>query len=179
MRCKCTVQPKFSYLVQRSTVRHDLDFSFSEKATGTLPVSNSSDSLMCPKNASVYNNSKSLHPSTTLTILESATGSENDILQKMSLTEDRGPSPAPIDEPGRFARIWNKKTVPLYLLILFPVICMRSVTFFTKFNCLGKSQLIQIAISNFSYNSNESINWIQQLNSWLTTLAIFITYIFE
>jgi len=108
-----------------------------QKATGTLPVSNSSDSLMCPKNASVYNNSKSLHPSTTLTILESATGSENDILQKMSLTEDRGPSPAPIDEPGRFARIWNKKTVPLYLLILFPVICMRSVTFFTKFNCLG------------------------------------------
>ena len=139
-----------SYLVQRSAVRHDLDFSFSEKATGTLPVSNSSDSLMCPKNASVYNNSKSLHPSTTLTILESATGSENDILQKMSLTEDRGPSPAPIDEPGRFARIWNKKTVPLYLLILFPVICMRSVTFFTKFNCLGKSQL--------SNNSRRDIN---------------------
>ena len=127
---------------------------------------------MCPKNASVYNNSKSLHPSTTLTILESATGSENDILQKMSLTEDSGPSPAPIDEPGRFARIWNKKTVPLYLLILFPVICMRSVTFFTKFNCLGKSQLIQVAILNLSI---KFMVWLQDLSLWRSFWPWFVT----
>ena len=40
--------------------------------------------------------------------------------------------------PPMFESIWNKRTVPFFLLFLFPIISMRSVTFFTKFNVIGK-----------------------------------------
>ena len=43
------------------------------------------------------------------------------------------------DLPPMFEQLWNKKTVPFFLLFLFPVISMRSVVFFTKFNVIGKS----------------------------------------
>ena len=42
------------------------------------------------------------------------------------------------DLPPMFEQIWNKNTVPFFLLFLFPLISLRSVTFFTKFNCVGK-----------------------------------------
>ena len=41
------------------------------------------------------------------------------------------------DLPPMFEELWNKKTVPFFLLFLFPVISMRSVVFFTKFNVIG------------------------------------------
>ena len=44
------------------------------------------------------------------------------------------------DLPPMFEQIWNKNTVPFFLLILFPLISLRSVTFFTKFNSIGKCQ---------------------------------------
>ena len=42
------------------------------------------------------------------------------------------------DLPPMFEQLWNKKTVPFFLLFLFPVISMRSVVFFTKFNVIGQ-----------------------------------------
>ena len=39
--------------------------------------------------------------------------------------------------PPIFATVWNKRTVPFFLLFIFPIISMRSVTFFTKFNVIG------------------------------------------
>ena len=42
------------------------------------------------------------------------------------------------DLPPMFEQFWNKSTVPFFLLFLFPIISMRSVTFFTKFNVIGE-----------------------------------------
>ena len=43
---------------------------------------------------------------------------------------------------SEFDKIWGQySTVPLFLiLILFPLVNLKSATFFTKFNALGKSQ---------------------------------------
>ena len=42
------------------------------------------------------------------------------------------------DLPPMFQQIWNKNTVPIFLLVIFPLISLRSVNFFTKINCIGK-----------------------------------------
>jgi len=44
-----------------------------------------------------------------------------------------------IASESTFDAIWNLNlTVPLYLaVLLFPLICFKSATFFTKFNALG------------------------------------------
>ena len=46
---------------------------------------------------------------------------------------------------SEFDKIWGQySTVPLFLiLILFPLVNLKSATFFTKFNALGKSQAVQ------------------------------------
>ena len=41
------------------------------------------------------------------------------------------------DLPPMFEFFWNKRTVPLFLLILFPIVSLRSVTIFTKINAIG------------------------------------------
>lgn len=44
-----------------------------------------------------------------------------------------------------FHRYWNLKTVPIYLaLMIGPLLCFKSPTFFTKFNSLGKIILIYL-----------------------------------
>ena len=47
---------------------------------------------------------------------------------------------------SEFDKIWGQfSTVPLFLiLILFPLVNLKSATFFTKFNALGKSQPVYI-----------------------------------
>ena len=44
------------------------------------------------------------------------------------------------DDSGSFDKIWDQySTVPLFLIIImFPLINLKSATFFTKFNALGK-----------------------------------------
>ena len=48
------------------------------------------------------------------------------------------------DDDSSFDRIWDQySTVPLFLIIImFPLINLKSATFFTKFNALGKSRFI-------------------------------------
>ena len=40
--------------------------------------------------------------------------------------------------------IFTPKTAPLYLLILLPVVSLKSATFFTKFNAIGKKHALKI-----------------------------------
>lgn len=40
--------------------------------------------------------------------------------------------------PSQFDFFWNQQTVPCFLLVLLPLISLRSISFFTKFNSLGK-----------------------------------------
>ena len=39
--------------------------------------------------------------------------------------------------------IFTPKTAPLYLLILLPVVSLKSATFFTKFNAIGKKHALK------------------------------------
>jgi len=119
-----------------------------EKSAGTLPAPTNASTLLCPKNNSVPRvEEPRLDPNQTLLILEATEGNFLDHFDHQDMDRDHDEF-APEDfvlggvaennkVPDTFSRIWNRKTVPLYLLILFPVICMRSVTFFAKFNCLG------------------------------------------
>lgn len=54
-----------------------------------------------------------------------------------------------------FSRYWNDKLVPLYLVVLlFPLINFKSLTFFTKFNSLGIfkfAEVLQIFRCDFDY----------------------------
>jgi len=115
-----------------------------EKASGTLPIPTNASTLMCPKNHSVPRLIEpSLDPNQTLLILEATAEQEflDDPVFMLVLADNDSHDSDVHDNQkvpdSNFDRIWNRKTVPLYLLILFPVICMRSVTFFAKFNCLG------------------------------------------
>lgn len=49
-------------------------------------------------------------------------------------------------ETSMFDRIWNLDlTVPIYMaLLLLPLICLKSATFFTKFNALGTVSVFYI-----------------------------------
>ena len=51
-----------------------------------------------------------------------------------------------LDEPSAFDKYWNLGlTVPIYLaLLLFPLLCLKSATFFTKFNALGTVSVFYI-----------------------------------
>ena len=40
--------------------------------------------------------------------------------------------------------IFTPKTAPLYLLILLPIVSLKSATFFTKFNAIGKKHALKI-----------------------------------
>ena len=57
---------------------------------------------------------------------------------------------------SEFDKIWGQySTVPLFLiLILFPLVNLKSATFFTKFNALG----IPRSVSNEEINCNQLIS---------------------
>ena len=84
--------------------------------------------VLCPGNNSaihshVHNNS---------------TGHDSIHTDSLFLLDDVQPGLIGHDLPPMFETIWNKRTVPFFLLFLFPIISMRSVTFFTKFNVIGE-----------------------------------------
>ena len=45
---------------------------------------------------------------------------------------------SPVVPISDFDYYWNSQTVPCFLIVLLPLISLRSITFFTKFNSLGK-----------------------------------------
>jgi len=66
--------------------------------------------------------------------------------ESLFLLDDVQPGLIGHDLPPIFEQIWNKRTVPFFLLFLFPIISMRSVTFFTKFNVIGTVSVFFIII---------------------------------
>jgi len=127
-----------------------------QKASGTLPTNVTSD-IICPKNNTYPRGAGtagttastaagaaastpapvSLPDATVLSILDAIDGGDEAGWSLASSEPEQQLASSDSDSSSTFHRIWNKNTVPVFLLVLFPIICMRSVTFFTKFNCLG------------------------------------------
>ena len=59
-----------------------------------------------------------------------------------------------------FEKLWNAKTVPLYLvLILLPILNMKDAVIFTKFNSLGTISVFYITILTITKASIWGVNW--------------------
>jgi len=93
-------------------------WSTTDRATGNSHVpGNSSHGVYCPSNP----DSKVIVP-----------GFNDSGLALLSGYAEPGPN-------STFDYYWNPSTVACFLTVLIPLISLRSITFFTKFNSLGKS----------------------------------------
>ena len=66
---------------------------------------------------------------------------------KEDLSELLGNVTIPVPGPGDFDYWWSVQTVPCFLLILLPLISLKSITFFTKFNSLGRFIIISFWVA--------------------------------
>ena len=82
------------------------------------------------------------------------------------------------DDDSSFDRIWDQySTVPLFLIIImFPLINLKSATFFTKFNALGKSFLCQA--QNRSMDNKKSQRFINPMFASMN-IALHIYFVYR
>ena len=120
---KCTCQKKITIqlynLWEPFLVLTKLSLFFTDKSTGNSHIpGNASHGVYCPSNP----DSKDVYPGINDSGLFNHSGFYD-------------PSPNPNET---FDYFWNSSTVACYLVILLPLISLRSITFFTKFNSLGE-----------------------------------------
>lgn len=65
----------------------------------------------------------------------------NNLGQANNLTSFDYEKPA---EPTFFDRVFNAKTAPVYLIVLLPIVSLKSPTFFTKFNAVGTLNVLYL-----------------------------------
>ena len=95
-------------------------YHLSDSITGNSHVpGNASHGVYCPNNPDSSNVIPPTHNASTFYLADPYNVS------------DSGSS-------STFDYYWNPSTVACYLTIMLPLISMRSITFFTKFNSLGK-----------------------------------------
>ena len=80
-----------------------------------------------------------------------------------------------------FERVWNRKTVPVFMLLIYPLLCLRDVGFFTKFNSLGTCSVFFVFFLNiywlvkFGINANfkdeSSDSYVPLVNSRFPSLS--------
>lgn len=131
-----SVQPLLYFKRSMTNSLHAMAQSiFSDKvhSNGSSLSDGSDITVLCPKNASYHfwREDGLVYSNVSLPVILPDLDLADDNDDKDG--EDDGLSPT-------FHKVWNKTTTPIFLLFLFPLICLRSISFFTKFNSFGESR---------------------------------------